>query len=269
MKKTKWIILIILVLMIIFSINIFGHKKTYTNYLALGDSIAEGYSLKDKNKRYAKLVQNNYNIKNENFIDLSKSGMTAKELSSKLDTTEYIDAIKNSNLITISIGSNELLGVLTQILQKVILSSRTTDINTLSSALSKELQSSNSQQAFQEGISTYEKSWNDILEKIKDINPNATIVATEFYNPFYNLEGIGNIADLYINQLNTILHDKSENETSYHIANIYDDFKNPEVKCTNVNTDLSNNSFNFSSFDPRPNVNGHKIIADKIINVLQ
>lgn len=269
MAKIKWIALIILIGTLILLPNIFKHKKKYTNYLALGDSIAEGYSLKDRNKRYSKIIQNNYKIKDRNFIDLSKSGMTAEELSLHLKKEEYIDSIKKCNIITVSIGSNELLRVLTQITQEVILTNQTTDLNKLSITLSKKLQSSNAQKSFQEGISNYEKSWDDIIKKIKDINPSTTIVATEFYNPYYNLDEIGDIADLYIKQLNTILHDKSKNEKSYYIANIYEDFKNPEVKCTNVNIDsLTYNGINPSSLDPHPNTNGHKIIANKIIEEL-
>ena len=271
MIKIKWIVLILLIILItlFFLVNTFNHKKTYTNYLALGDSIAEGYALKDKNKRYSKIVQNNYKIEDNNFIDLSKSGMTAQELAVNLNKPEYIDSIKRSDLITISIGSNELLSVLKQIVQEFVLSNPTSNFNTLSNTLLKELQSPNSQKAFQEGVATYQKSWNDILEKIKVINPNATIVATEFYNPYYNLEEIGNISDLYIKQLNTILHDKSENGKIYYIANIYEDFKNSKVNCTNVNTtSLTYNSINLSTLDPHPNVNGHKIMADKIIEVL-
>jgi len=270
MVKTKWIFVIIVVVIIILllSINIFKHEKKYNHYLVLGDSIAEGYGLKDKNNRYAKLVQKNYKIKNENFVDLSKSGMTAHELSLNLNNSEYINGIKNSDLITISIGSNELLSVFTQIVEQVVLSSSTADLNVLSNSLTKELQSTSSRKLFEESISVYKQSWDSILEQIKAINPNATIVATEFYNPYYNLEELGGISEYYIKQLNDILHDK--NNTAYYIANIYEVFNNPEEKCTNVNTDsLNYNRFNISSFDPHPNAHGHKIIAEKIIESLQ
>ena len=267
MMKSKWLFIgIILVLVMILVINLFKKEKKFQHYLVLGDSIAEGYALNDKGNRYSKIVQDHYQIKNQNFTDLSKSGMTAQALAENIKNAEYRNAIKNSDLITISIGSNELLGVFTTILQEIALTNLNKNPTELLTALAIKLKSSAGKAQLENGILIYEQSWGQIVEDIKTMNPNATIIATEFYNPFYGITELGDIARTYIEQLNQILKEKSNNETMYYIAKIYQDFNNTGTALTNMNINFE--KFNLTTLDPHPNVKGHKLIAEKILKVL-
>ena len=136
--KKIFILSIICILIFIIVTTLFKDKNKFHTYLALGDSIAEGYALSNLNDRYSNLVKNNYNIKSKNFINLSKSGMTAKELSIKIKDDNYINAIKNADLITISIGSNELLRVFTNILQDVYISNNNNNLIEFANKLARQ-----------------------------------------------------------------------------------------------------------------------------------
>lgn len=266
--KLKWLLLIILVVivLVVFIIVKALSGRDYKHYLILGDSIAEGYGLKNKSDRYASYVQSKYKISNKNVIDLSNSGMTAQELANDIKNDEYINAIQSSDLITISIGSNELLNVLTQVFQDVVLNNPTTDFEKLSFVLTNELQNNINKKKFENAISTYEKSWDEIISTIKGANKDITIVATEFYNPFRNISGLESAGDTYIKQVNNILHEKSNNESLYIIAPIYNEFNNLHDSLTNIN--INSRSFSSSSFDPHPNIEGHRFISEKIIEAL-
>ena len=115
-------------------------------------------------------------------------------------------------------------------------------------------------------MAVYENSWKEIIASIKNINPKAKIVATEFYNPLYGISGIDNIADKYINKMNNILKEQSNDENEYYIAKIYNDFNSTDPIFTNMHIDYSN--FSITSLDPHPNKEGHNLIARKIIERL-
>lgn len=144
------------------------------------------------------------------------------------------------------------------------------------------------------------------MKYIREINPKAQIVVTEFYNPYNNyigftgneevaqkingyLEKIKTLGKDYISKFNIELNNLSSTY-NYDIAKIYDEFN--EGKYLNVSIDLSSldvkditaksteylkdynidglkeyyNTLDVSmtNFDPHPNVEGHKLIAEKI-----
>lgn len=265
MSKKMIIILFILILAIILIANFAKRKNKYQHYLVLGDSIAEGYALPSKSDRYSKIVQEHYHIKTENVTDLSQSGMTAQELAKLIKTKEYREAIQKSDLITISIGSNELLGVLTSLVQEAFLlnSSSNQNLETLTNALIVKLQQTETKALLENRVALYEQSWQEIIQTMKQYHANATIVATEFYNPLYEVKELGKIAKNYIERMNQILKEKSQNETLYSIAKIYENFNSTNAKLTNMN--LNSSSFSLAFLDPHPNKQGHQLIAQKII----
>ena len=265
-KKCLLTMLVIILICTLFLIPSNVSASTDKKYLALGDSIAEGLSLEDKNQRYTKIVQNYYNISDANFTDLSKSGMKAQELSANIRNYNYINAIKNADLITISIGSNELLSVLKQAIQEVKATHPNANAVELLFYLRMHLQSYEVRTELENGVAMYRNSWEDIVNYIKYINPNAVIVATQAYNPLYGILGLTDLAKTYVEQLNAIQSELSQNETRYYTAKIYEDFNVIYPKLTYMNISLSN--FSTDALDPHPNTRGHRIIANRIIEVI-
>ena len=77
-------ILMLLMLLKIIPLS-YATTREYEKYLALGDSIAYGYGLDNKDtESYSAIVKNNYNIESSNFKNLGISGMTCEEFYSKI-----------------------------------------------------------------------------------------------------------------------------------------------------------------------------------------
>lgn len=280
-------LMIIVILMIIHMCPIISMAKTdYKTYLALGDSIAYGYGLADiDTESYAQKVRGKCNISTDNFKNLAVSGMTCAEFYEKIQEAEYTDAIKNAELLTVSIGSNELLGLVTKTVAEVtgvtqgdeefvskvqstfLAASMTEKIQMLTSIYNK-FTSEEMKVEIEKAISSYETNWRSSIEYIKRINPDIQIIATEFYNPYYEIAlasyDLGGYVDEQIKKLNNILTEQSNSETEYKIAKIYEAFNTTNPRITNVNISISN-----LNVDPHPNASGHEVIYSKIVDVLE
>ena len=109
LKNKIFVRLLIIIMLICCTTFSFAEEKKYDTYLALGDSITEGYALRQETDCFAYQLKEKYQVKN--YENLAKTGMTTKEFSEIIKTEKYKNAIKNADLITISMGSNELLDI--------------------------------------------------------------------------------------------------------------------------------------------------------------
>jgi len=213
--------------------------------------------------------------------------MTCKEYYEKITTdSSYQNAIKNADLITVSIGSNELLGIAIEAVasvtgidandsnfeekaKQVILNSSLLKQYSMLNQIYNFFTSNETKQKINANINTYSEYWDKSYKYIKELNPDATLVATQFYNPYYEISllnyDLSGFVDEPINQLNRILKEKSNSEKNYKIAKIYDDFNTTNPRLTNVNISLKEKIF---IFDPHPNEAGHQKIATRILDVL-
>ena len=199
-KKIFYCILILTILLQIVSPTVFSANTSKINYLALGDSIAEGYGLSNKGtQRYSALI-----AKDKSFSETNKavSGMTCKEFYEKISTdNSYKTAIENADVITVSIGSNELLKTIIGVIQASTGATGSTGelviqdasnkfnnadtlerVNILANLITG-LTSNETENQLNAGISQYENYWEKSVNLLKD--SNATIIATEFYNPYH------------------------------------------------------------------------------------
>lgn len=280
------IILTIFLLILSYIFPILSYSKTENKkYVALGDSIAYGYGLNNRVKQsYASRVKEKYNIKDENFKNLAVSGMTCAEFYKIIKTKQYTEAIKSADLITISIGSNELLGIVTKAISKVtgipsndpgfltksqekFLNSGIIEKAKMLAAIYNFFTSEDTKIEIETAINSYKQNWDKSIIYIKEINPNLVIVATEFYNPYYEFSlgsyDLGGFVDENIQKLNEILINRSNSEKDYKIAKIYSAFNRTNPRYTNVNISLKD--FNL---DPHPNNSGHELICTKILDAL-
>lgn len=283
-KVLNILIIFILLIAYIFPIVSFANSN-FTTYVALGDSIAYGYGLADRdNDSYASKVRQKYNISQSNFQNLAVSGMTCAEYYEKIQEEEYTNAIENADLLTVSIGSNELLGLVTKAVsdvtgvpidspnfaqeaQNVFLSASMLEKIKMLTEIYNTFTSEEMKLQIEASINTYKDNWSKSIQYIKEINPDITIVATEFYNPYYEISlgsyDLGGFVDENIQKMNEILHENSNSESEYKIAKIYDAFNTTNPRLTNVNISMSD-----LNVDPHPNVLGHEVICTKIMDAL-
>lgn len=286
MRRKLLLVLLILIFItyLITPLKVCAETMQVKNYIAFGDSIPEGYGLEDTNNGYVALVSEELDC---NYENLAVSGMNSTEFLALLQGNTYGTQIKQADLITISIGSNDLLGRIQEIaceafglnkdevvdiiseLKEAFANASATEKITMIKDFYTSLTTQETRDMFQQAINGYEQNWENIVKKLRTLNSNARIIVTEFYNPFYGVEiplvssgetiNFSDYVETYISQMNEILN---SNTTDYEIAKIHDKFNTQGL--TNVNISLTD--FNI---DPHPNVAGHKVIADTIIDLLQ
>ena len=284
-KIISTLIIVLLSVSYMYPIITYADTSTFKTYVALGDSIAYGYGLSDRDtESYAAKVAKKYNISSSNFKNLAVSGMTCEEFYEQIQKSEYTNAIKSANLITISIGSNELLGIVIRAVadvtgvsaddpdfvtkaQNAFLNASAIQKVTMLNKIYKFCTSEETKVTIENAIKKYEEKWKQSVEYIKNQNPDVVIVATEFYNPYYEVAfaswDISGFVDEYIKKMNVILTSYSNSEKEYKIAKIYSSFNTTNPRVTNVNIATSN--FNI---DPHPNTLGHEIICTKVLDAL-
>lgn len=252
--------------------------ELYNNYVALGDSITLGTGLSDpKNEAFSYLIKNKSNCELNNFgID----GMNSSWLLYNLSSKQYTDEIKSSNLVTISIGSNDIFWIFYKIIAKSfnIDISKNHDLNysiynNFSNASLPEKYnmlnnfytstfSEETKKDLDNAILKYKKDFPELISKIKNINSNTKIIVLEYYNPYHNVLNntkFNKLSEYYINQMNSFLYNNTN--LGYEIAYIKDAFyKN---NSTNVNFSIFG-----INFDPHPNKKGHEIIYNSILDIL-
>ena len=274
------------------------------NYLALGDSIADGYAL--EGYLGYNFIENAYTTRFKNkletdYLDINVSSLTyAKEgdktynLLQKLDT--FYSAVSNADIITICIGANDILGLALQ---------------NVSDFINGNLTVAEMEDILEGGINTFKINFPKVLNKIYKINPNAKVIFNNIYNPYkcFYLTGawglLASLAGIDINNVNKISEitevylaggTNSQGENVSGLNNLLASFIN-ESNCDNffladvkavfdkyitdngsdaysdiVNVNANNitlqNFNNFSAYaDPHPTAKGHKLIFETIYSM--
>ncbi|MCD8046340.1 MAG: GDSL-type esterase/lipase family protein [Clostridiales bacterium] len=298
---------------------------TADSYMAMGDSITTGAGLSSASSQsYVTLFSGNVQATSTN--NQSNDGWTTTDLLSAVQSGSYDDAIKDADVITLTIGANDLTNTVCSVLadiynEEVVTASSTAatgtggtiqlagmsgssaedyqlttlsettgititadDIrNILSSAGSLSgtalgqgydlfvlFNSTNygstvtSSDTFTVAVDKCVDNINSIAAAIKAVNPNATILVANQYNPYQWLTGCDNLVSMFgagITSFNSRLAAKQTSD--YTIADVYSAFAASKATLTNVDVKLLTATFNF---DPNPNEEGHKVIADTLYN---
>lgn len=241
--KFKKIIILPIILFLVSLIYILSIDKKI-NYIALGDSLVEGlnpynqigYSYSDYLKEYF-LDKNKLKFYTKDF---AKSGYTSLDLLNDIkNNKEIIDGktynikrtLRNSDLVTISIGSNDFIKYL--------------NLNKEIDNLEKVLDIYNS----------INKIFINIDNTIKEIKKYAkeTIIIVGYYNPYpnYNSKYIDEIFNYIDHKYNKL----AEKNNIYYIS-IYNLMKSHPEYLPNPE-------------NPHPNLKGYEAISNKIISFLE
>ena len=251
-------------------------------YVALGDSITYGSSLEDNSYRFSSLMESNLNLNTKNY---GVDGMTSEWLLSELEKGKYKDDIKNAKLITLSIGSNDVLIAVYQTIARTYglkfydndVIGEATELFKNSSLEGKyemlkklftELTSDQMEKDIEKSLKNYKKNFGKVIEKIKEINPEVKIIAIDYYNPYHEIfipffkdvsDKINVQLDSYVDELNNHLY-KNTN-LGYDVAYIKDEMYSHQA----YNSYITLLGFNL---DPHPNKLGHTIIYNSILKTL-
>ena len=258
-----------------------GEQKSY---VALGDSITTGYGL-DEAQSFAEQIaeQEGYTLNDS----LASDGATSTDLLEVVRSEANADTLKNADLITITIGGNDLMDALYAYLADAYNTQNSTDITaedvkaslagTLSEipqvamlrfAASKIPDFPNSTAA-NTALSTFATNFSSIISAIKAANSTAQLIVVNQYNPYGHLTtGTGVLSldlsaiDTAVRALNTVISSSAES-ADYTVADVYTKFEQAENNPCNASVSLTSINLDF-----HPNATGHGLIADTISALL-
>lgn len=257
-------------------------------YLALGDSITTGYGLSANEKGFADLIaeKNGYKL-----VNRAVNGATTADVLALLEQQSVLNTVAQADLITLTCGGNDLMGLLFMQSAAVYNTMSSEQINpgdayailnnpndprqaALMYALQSMLMGTETSPGLVDSpvmaaaLIVYGNQLNAVIEKLRTVNPDATIIVSTQYNPFQFFTGdyvpFGQIVGKAVQKLSAVIADNAET-AGYLVADAYSAFAaGSENLCC-----ASMQPFNP---DPHPNALGHIVLADcfqQIIDTLQ
>lgn len=234
-------------------------NKTVNKYVALGDEV----SIESKNYydiSYVSLIKDFLNSLNNDlkYNNLSKEEITASDLINIID--ENKEQIKNSDLVTISIGGNDICNIILKELynnlniKKEILEN--CDEDKFESIISEHLNNDEMILAIQDEVNKFERDFPKIIRRIEKLSPQAQIYVNTVYNPINKKGNLYNFFDSQINLINNIII-KNNSDYDYKIIDCYNILSNNERLNLQVEEDR---------FELYPNKVGHAMMATQVIS---
>jgi len=281
----KKLFILLLVLTFLFSsVCTFGEKEKI--YVALGDSITTGYGLPEDARSFAEIISesNGYAL-----INHAVDGNTASGILAQMKNPAVLADIAKADLITITCGGNDLLGVFYQLIADTynqtspipvdpkeitsimsdakdprVMPLMLASLTVLSGNAEKGIVPFAESEQLKNALSQYLMGMGMVLSGIRGMNPEAEIIVTTQYNPYAFFSGMyaglatgmdagARMLSEYISSYSLTL--------GYHAADVYAAFTASE-------TNLCNAVMSPLNLDFHPNADGHKTIAGCVQSVL-
>lgn len=213
-------------------------------YTALGDSLTNSisstlcYGFAYRLCRYLK--DKHYNV---HFKNTAQPGLTSSGLMNQLEFNDALrSAIEEADLITITLGSNNLLRCTSNNYCRI------------------------NEKTANEAVSKFKEDWLDILYCIRtELNCEADIYVLNIYNPYSIKDSNYELADHYIKLVNrAIAFPPLVKDYDYSVVDIYNCFKNAD---TNYLT-FFDYPFSYIIRDPHPNYEGHYKMTKELIKCI-
>ncbi|KON87525.1 GDSL family lipase [Sporosarcina globispora] len=202
---------------------------------AVGDSLTQGVGDSTERGGYLpyleEALEKDKSVQDAVFYNFGVRGNRSDQLLKKLGTDEVKDVVKKADTVIITIGGNDVMKVVRENFSNLKL------------------------KAFAKEKKNYEQNLIEVLNEIKEVNPNSKIVLIGLYNPF--LKWFSDITEL-----NGILEDW--NGASQAILKRYPGTYFVEIDDIFENTD--DNLLYTDYF--HPNDRGYELIAGRVHQIL-
>ncbi|WKY42841.1 GDSL-type esterase/lipase family protein [Eubacteriaceae bacterium ES2] len=235
------------------------------NDVALGDSIAYGMSA-NPGLGYVDLFYNNLStIEGNESLTLYNEGIpgiTSSELLTQLQINpEVMQELANAEVVTISIGGNNLLQPLIAGVAEAFGLDPTAE--TFASDLVIALQDPNAQATINAvlpqlqtnliaGATQFSSDFPQIIAAVRTLAPEANIYVATLYNPLSTNDPLYSQFEQIIEQMNVVILTP---DTGYLVADVYSAFNNYEGS-----EPLVNFNWTMGQIDPHPTTIGHSLI---------
>ena len=208
-----------MVIAITMSYTIFTHAgSNKTGYVAFGDSIAAGYGLEGYTADQDNPPADSYQAIISNFLKTSPAnyavtGDDSTDCINILESGNADNMLSDAGIITLSIGSNDLLKPFTGIVKETLGitediesldpsqiekyysnldASSILEITAIANKLSNELKDN---AILHEKAQAFSGNFNKIIDIINQKAPDASIYVTNIYNPYKDVMVLGDIAE--------------------------------------------------------------------------
>ncbi|MFC3885233.1 SGNH/GDSL hydrolase family protein [Bacillus songklensis] len=159
------------------------------NIVAIGDSLTEGVGDSSKQGGYVpgvvKFISRQKSVDDVRVTNLGKRGNRTDQLLQRLNQEDIVAQVARADIIFMTIGGNDMMKVVRDFFYNISL------------------------QTFDKEQVKYEKRLSKVLQRIRQINPDAHIYLIGFYNPF--LHSLSSV-----NEINVVV--KQWNESSEKVA---------------------------------------------------
>ena len=245
-------------------------------YVALGDSIADGYGLAEDEQAFPELVaaERGYELKTVT----SSEGMTSADLLAQLSDKNVAAQVASADVITITVGGNDLMdalydylaaqsgGLLTAETIEAMLTGAGGEIelgNSVVSLVMGKLAGFPTSEQAASAIKALGTNLAGMVQAIKAANPDVTIVITNQYNPYGHLddaavEAVVSAFDQGVQTLNAALQNLAT-PAGVPVADVYALFDASEAAPCNAWVEGTKANLDF-----HPNALGHKLIAQAV-----
>ncbi len=230
--KQKLLSILLCVLLLLGTLGVAAGAQTETRYVVLGDSIAFGSGLSNpKQAVYGKIVADTNSYTYENY---AVPGHTTGNLLRRMETDEVKEAIKNADIISISIGGNNfLLGNLNGLLFDGIVKQDYARFDAIAAG-------------FYDDLGT-------IVDNIRALNKDAAIVLQTIYNP--QTDYVGEVYQAGADRLNATMRKYMQAHPG-------------EILLADVAAALTDSDTDFAEDRIHPSAAGNEKIAKVVLQTL-
>lgn len=259
-----------------------------TSYVALGDSISSGYGLEEGTLSFAQQVAQDNGLE---LTNLAQDGETATSLLDKLQTDQVSAAVSQADIITITVGGNDLMNALyaylTDAYNQRNPETPTTqedmknaimggDMGVLTFALEVGPGFSNSERATQ-ALADFHTHLTQMVLDIRAENPQVQLVVVEQYNPYSYLvkelsknpifassaQSLCAAFGAGVEDINNVIAAVAQQQECW-VAKVYDAFETAQENPCNASVSIPVKL----NLDFHPNAYGHGLIAQQVTELL-
>ena len=263
-------------------------QQAETSYLALGDSISSGYLLPEGEAAFPQQVAD---ARGGTLTNLAENGETTASLLAKLNQGTLDQALAGAQVITLTIGGNDLMNALYDFLtfqynganpstpvtaQEMKEALTAGKLEMLTFALKVLPDFADSQQAV-DALVQLAGNLTQIVQKIQAACPNGTLVMANQYNPYRYLANqlasnplaaaqakvVADAFEAGVTRLNQAI-DNTADQLDFLVADTYTAFADATQNPCNASFSLLGGI----NLDFHPNAYGHSLIAQAMLAVL-
>ena len=204
--------------------------------VGIGDSLTQGVGDELKRDGYIGRLQQHFSqyegIEEVLLTNTAKRGRRSDQLLKMLKDGEIDHQIRKANIITLTIGGNDIMKVVKKDLFNLKV------------------------EAFEKELKKFERNYDQILEEIREINSTAPIIIMGLYNPITIVTNEKSEFDLILNDWNDTIQDAAHSDSNACYVPIN------RLFMTNTNLVYHTDFFH-------PNSKGYQLVIEEIVKTIQ